>query len=316
MKLAFFVMNPIESINKKKDTSLAFMYEAAHRGYHVMVTTPDQLIAVKNHNRGTQIQAVAQRVVFHGAITSFEVLPREIQSLHEATFVFMRQDPPVDVRYITVTYLLDFVEQSGVRVVNQPTSVRSSSEKIVTLQFPSLGPDTLVASKKNDLKEFIRDLQDVVIKPLDGMGGTGVFRLKVGDQNIDSILEMLTENETRLIMAQRYIPDIVDGDKRILMINGTPIGYALARVPQQGALRGNLAAGGKGYGVALSDRDRFICNSVGPWLREQQLYFVGLDVIGDFLTEMNVTSPTCVRELDHIYNLNISAKLFDELESL
>lgn len=313
--IVYFVMDPIESINRTKDTTLAFIYEAGRRQCDVRVTEPSQLWLTADDGK-PEVHGSYRKVLNHKTIESFELGTRETGVLNKARYVFMRQDPPVSIEYLNTTFLLDFLQDDGVLVVNNSTQVRSANEKLTALQFTQVTPPTVVSAHKHVFQEFLIQHKDIIIKPLDGMGGQGVFRVKAGDQNLDSIIEMLTRNNRLQIMAQRYIPEIIAGDKRILMINGEPVPYALARVPQNGALRGNLAAGGQGIGQPLTERDLEICRHVGPWLKAHHIYFAGLDVIGDYLTEVNVTSPTCVRELDKIYNLNISADLFNVLADL
>jgi glutathione synthase len=223
----------------------------------------------------------------------------------------MRKDPPFDMDFIYSTYLLERAEQQGCLVVNKPQSLRDCNEKFFATQFPQCTPPTLVTARKSLLREFHRHHGDVIFKPLEGMGGSSVFRLKEGDPNVTVVIETLTLHERTPIMAQKFIPEIVKGDKRILMVNGQHVGYALARIPAPNETRGNLAAGGSALGVELTDRDRWICEQVGPTLRDKGLMFVGLDVIGDFLTEVNVTSPTCIRELDAAFNLDIAGQLMD-----
>ena len=228
--------------------------------------------------------------------------------------VFMRKDPPFDMDYIYATYLLEQAEDSGVLVVNKPSSLRDANEKLFALNFPDCIPETLVSSNIEKLSEFISKIKTAVVKPLDGMGGTDIFKLTEGDKNIEEVLLKITNQGSRYIMAQEFLPEIKDGDKRILLINGRPVDYALARIPAKGNFKGNLAAGAKGVGQSLSERDRYLCSQIAPMLIEKELMFVGLDVIGDYITEINVTSPTCIRELDSQFNLNISSILLDEVE--
>jgi glutathione synthase len=227
----------------------------------------------------------------------------------------MRKDPPFDMEYIYATYLLERAEAAGVLVVNKPQALRDANEKIFATWFPECTPPTLVTRRADDILTFLKEHADIILKPLDGMGGASVFRLRDDDPNINVITETLTGHDSRFVMAQRFIREIQEGDKRILMIDGEPIPYALARIPAPGETRANLAAGGQGVGVALNEHDRWICQQVGPVLRDKGLLFAGLDVIGDYLTEINVTSPTCVRELDALYDLNISATLLDCIEA-
>ena len=228
--------------------------------------------------------------------------------------VFMRKDPPFDMDYIYATYLLEQAEDSGVLVMNKPSSLRDANEKLFALNFPDCIPETLVSSNIKKLSEFISKIKTAVVKPLDGMGGTDIFKLAKGDKNIEEVLLKITNQGSRYIMAQEFLPEIKDGDKRILLINGKPVDYALARIPAEGNFKGNLAAGAKGVGQPLSERDRYLCSQIAPMLIEKELMFVGLDVIGDYITEINVTSPTCIRELDSQFNLNISSSLLDEVE--
>ena len=236
--------------------------------------------------------------------------------LDELDVVLMRKDPPFDMEYIYTTYLLERAETAGVLVVNKPQSLRDANEKLFITWFPQCIPPTIVTRQANHIRHFLDEHKDIILKPPEGMGGTSVFRLRQDDPNINVIIETITRHGTCFIIAQRFIPDISNGDKRILVVNGEAVPYALARIPPPGETRGNLAIGGTGIGVELTERDRWICAQVGPTLREKGLMFVGLDVIGDYLTEINVTSPTCIRELDAIYTLNISGLLMDQIESM
>jgi len=316
-------MDRLESLNLKKDTTLAFMLEAQQRGYSVFATYPHLLTIENNRDKDSvaniRITTSAQKVNLHiqaEKTIAWEVVEEKTIYLDSMDIVFMRQDPPLDLRYLNTTYILDIVQAHGVKVVNNPTSVRSANEKLMAYFFKDCGPPSLVSTQKSLFKAFLQKWQDIIIKPLDGMGGQGIFRVKLGDQNLDSIIETLSSNGLTHLMAQKYLPEIVDGDKRILIINGKPISHSLARIPQAGELRGNLAAGGSGVAKPLTERDRWLCAQVGPKLVEAGLTFVGLDVIGDYITEINVTSPTCVRELDAQLNMNISGLLFDQLECL
>jgi glutathione synthase len=226
----------------------------------------------------------------------------------------MRKDPPFDLEYIYSTYILEHAERLGTIVVNSPAALRNVNEKFFITHFPECIAPTQVSRNMDFLLNFIAKHGDTIIKPLDGMGGQGIFRVSASDPNTKVILETITKNETSYVMAQKYLPEISAGDKRILLINGEPVPYVLARIPAEGEFRGNLARGGRGKGLELSKRDRWICQQVGPKLREMGLFFVGLDVIGDYLTEINITSPTCIRELDSLYNINISEQLMGVLE--
>jgi glutathione synthase len=306
------VMDPIGSINIKKDSSFAMLLEAQRRSYALFYLEQTDM-----YFDGPQARAKVRPLkVEDNPAKWFELGEAEDIAMAELDVILMRKDPPFNMDYIYSTYLLEAAEKEGVLVVNRPSSLRDCNEKLFTLQFPECISPTRVSSSAQHLKAFIQDQKDTILKPLDGMGGESIFRVKHEDANLNVIIETLTKKGTRLIMAQRFIPEITNGDKRILLVNGEPVPYALARIPSQGETRGNLAAGGRGEGVELSERDHWICKQVGARLREMGLIFVGLDVIGDYLTEINVTSPTCIRELDTIYGLNISANLMDCIEQL
>jgi len=241
----------------------------------------------------------------------FELGEAEEHPLSELDVILMRKDPPFDNEYLYATQLLSIAESQGVMVVNRPQALRDANEKLASTWFPQCTPPTLVTREPGRLRRFLTQQEDIILKPLDAMGGASIFRLRTDDPNISVILETLTSFGKRYTMAQRFIPEISAGDKRILLIDGDPVPYALARVPAKGETRGNLAAGGTGQGVALSERDRWICAQVAPALKSMGLLFVGLDVIGDYLTEINVTSPTCIRELDAQYGLDIAGQLMD-----
>ena len=304
------VMDPIGSIHFKKDSTLAMLLEAQQRGYQLHYFEPGDLYLAGPEARGVSRELHVKLDPTHW----FELAEAQDMPLNQLDVILMRKDPPFDMDYIFTTYILEMAEQAGVLVVNRPAALRDWNEKLAALQFPQCISPTLVSCRYAQLKAFIQAQQDTILKPLDSMGGGSIFRVTAQDPNLNVILETLTRQQQRQIMAQRFIPEISAGDKRILLINGVPIPYALARIPTQGETRGNLAAGGRGEGVALSERDHWICEQVGPHLRERGLLFVGLDVIGDYLTEINVTSPTCIRELDNLYQLNISASLMDAIE--
>lgn len=302
------VMDPIDTIKPWKDSTFAMLLEARRRGWQVLYMTPSDLYvrAGRTFAQAADLNVIDNNEHWYELGDSTEV---DLASLN---IILMRQDPPFDNNYLYVTYLLEKAEREGVLVVNRTQSVRDCNEKLFATEFPECCSPTLVASRADLLKAFVNEHRDVVMKPLDGMGGSNIFRVPADSPNTSVIIEVLTEHGKTPIMAQRYIPEIAkEGDKRILMINGEPVPYALARIPKEGELRGNLAAGGSGVGRELSERDRWICQQVGPTLKAKGLYFVGLDVIGDYLTEINVTSPTCIRELDEIYGLNIAGQLFD-----
>ena len=303
------LMDDIASINPKKDSSLAMMLEAKRRNWDIYTFDSSDMF----HLKGEVFAKARKTLVADSQSNWHECEEAEILQLKEIDVVFMRKDPPFDMDYIYATYLLEQLEASGVMVVNKPSSLRNANEKLFTLNFPELIPKTLVSSNNENLSVFINDNVDVVVKPLDGMGGTNIFKLKKGDDNEELLLK-LTNNGQRYIMAQEFLPEIKHGDKRILLINGKPVDYALARMPAEGNFKGNLAAGAIGVGQPLSERDRFLCKQIAPTLIEKELIFVGLDVIGDYITEINVTSPTCIRELDSQFGLNISSELLDVIE--
>lgn len=305
------VMDPIDKIKIAKDTSFAMLLEAGARGHDISYMELNDLFLrdgrAHARMRGLHVQRDARQwFVFHDE--------REAP-LDSLDVILMRKDPPFDTEYIYATYLLEAAESRGVYVVNRPQSLRDANEKLFTAWFPDCCAPTLVAREADRFREFLDEQGEIVLKPLDGMGGASIFRVTAKDPNLSVILETMTRHNTRFAMAQRYLPEIRDGDKRILLINGTAVPYALARIPAEGESRGNLAAGGRGEGRELTARDRWIAERVGPSLRERGLVFVGLDVIGDHLTEINVTSPTGVQELDRQFGLNISGLLMDHVES-
>ncbi len=306
------VMDPIAAINIKKDSSFAMLLEAERRGWPIAYMEQGDVFL---RDGRTFARMCALHVQDH-AEHWFDLGAETVEPLGALDVILMRKDPPFDMEYIYTTYLLERAESAGVLVVNKPQALRDCNEKLFTAWFPQCTPPTLVTRSKTRLRDFLNEFGDIILKPLGGMGGASVFRLCVGGPNIGVVIETMTGDEQRFVMAQKFIPEISAGDKRILMIAGEPIPYALARIPAAGETRGNLAAGGRGVGVPLSPRDRWICEQVGPVLRERGLLFVGLDVIGDTLTEINVTSPTCVRELDALYGLNISALLLDAVEKI
>ncbi|WP_444437405.1 glutathione synthase [Pseudomonas sp. A6] len=304
------VMDPIASINFKKDSSLAMLLAAQARGWSLFYMEQQDLYQKANAARAK----IRPLKVFNDAERWYE-LDQEIDlPLAELDVILMRKDPPFNNEYIYSTYLLEQAERAGTLVVNRPQSLRDCNEKFFATLFPQCTPPTLVTRRADILREFAAEHRDIILKPLEGMGGTMIFRHREGDPNLSVILETLTLHGHQQIMAQRYIPEIKDGDKRILMIDGEPVEYCLARIPAQGETRGNLAAGGRGVAQPLTERDRWIAQQVGPQLRERGLLFVGLDVIGDYLTEINVTSPTCIREIDKAYDTRIGERLMDAIE--
>jgi glutathione synthase len=301
------VMDPIGSINYKKDSTLAMLVAAQKRGWSLNYMELADLFWRDNAPQAR----VRELSVAEDPRAWYQLGDARVQPLHELDVVLMRKDPPVDMQYWYATYLLEQAEARGTLVVNRAQSLRDANEKLFAAWFPQCMPPNLVSAVPELIREFLNEQDDIVVKPLDAMGGTSVFRLRQGDPNVSVILETLTERGRRHIMAQRFLPEISAGDKRILLVDGEPAPYALARVPAPGELRGNLAAGGTGVGVELTERDRWLCAQVAPTLREKGLIFVGLDVIGEWLTEINVTSPTCIRELDALYGLDIGGDLVE-----
>ena len=304
------LMDDISSIKPIKDSSFAMMLEAQKRGWEIFTfDTPDMF-----YKDGIVFANARKTLVRDSEQDWYECEDIKALPLNNIDIVFMRKDPPFDMDYIYATYLLEQAENSGTLVVNKPSSLRDANEKLFALNFPECIPKTLVSSNIIKLSEFISKIKTAVVKPLDGMGGTDIFKLTKGDKNIEEVLLKITNQGSRFIMAQEFLPEIKNGDKRILLINGKPVDYALARIPAAGSFKGNLAAGAKGVGQPLSARDRHLCSQIAPMLIEKELMFVGLDVIGDYITEINVTSPTCIRELDSQFDLNISSMLLDEIE--
>ena len=304
------VMDPISAINLKKDSSFAMLLAAQAKGWSLYYMEQQDLFL----HQGIVSAEMKPLRVFQNIEKWFELEDSQTLPLADLDVILMRKDPPFDMEYIYSTYLLEQAEAAGVLVVNHPQSLRDANEKLYTAWFPQCCPPTLVTRKKHLIGEFHQQHQDIILKPLDGMGGASVFRVKQDDANFNVIIETLTDHGRKSVMVQKFIPEIIDGDKRILLINGEPIPYALARIPAKGETRGNIAAGGRAEGRPLTEHDRWICEQVGPTLRKKGLLFVGLDVIGNYLTEINVTSPTCIRELDTQFNLNIAADLMNCIE--
>lgn len=304
------VMDSISAINIKKDSSFAMLLAAQAKGWSLFYMEQQDLFL----NQGIVSAEMTPLTVFENADKWFALGECQTLPLADLDAILMRKDPPFDMEYIYSTYLLEQAEAAGVLVINHPQSLRDANEKLYTAWFPQCCPATLVTRQKHLIREFHQQHGDIILKPLDGMGGTSIFRVRQDDPNISVIIETLTEHGQTSIMAQQFIPEITEGDKRILMINGEPVPYVLARIPAKGETRGNLAAGGRAEGRPLTDHDRWICQQVGPTLRDKGLLFVGLDVIGNYLTEINVTSPTCIRELDYLFNLDIAGDLMDCIE--
>jgi len=304
------VMDPIATIKPAKDTTLALLLEAQRRGWTLVYMELGDL-----YLEGGAPWARQRLLAVKDDPTGWFTLEGGSDApLGELDVILMRKDPPFDMEYIYATYILERAQLAGTLVVNRPESLRDVSEKAYTAWFPECCPPTLIARDMARLRRFVHEHGEAVVKPLDGMGGASIFRTRKDDPNLSVILETLTAHGHRFALAQRYLAAITDGDKRILLVDGQPVPYALARIPAAGEARGNLAAGGRGEGRPLTDRDYWICDQVGPTLRKKGLLFVGLDVIGDSLTEINVTSPTCVRELDRQYGLNIAGLLMDAIE--
>ena len=305
------VMDPIGSIKIAKDSTFAMLLEAQRRGHRLLYVLPGGL-SVRD---GAAVATVAPLQVRDDSAGWYELGIWSQVVLGPRQVVLMRKDPPVDANYLHDTQILGLAQRAGAVVVNDPRGLRDMNEKLTALEFPQCCPPTLVSREAPAIKAFIAEHGEAVLKTLDGMGGRSIFRARHGDPNVNVILETLTEGGRHLAMAQRYIPEITEGDKRILLVEGEPVVYCLARIPQGDEFRGNLAAGGRGEGRPLSERDRWIAAQVGPEMRRRGMVFVGLDVIGDYLTEVNVTSPTCIRELDAQFGLNIAATLFDAIEA-
>lgn len=303
------VMDPITDINFKKDTTLALLNAAQQQGCELFYMEQKDLYI----REGKAMAQMATLQVFMDPEHWFELGAEESRPLADLDIILMRKDPPFDSEFVYSTYILELAQEAGVLVANHPRSLRDCNEKVFATRFPHLMTPTLVTRRADLLKAFHREHGDVIFKPLDGMGGSSIFRLKQDDPNVSVIIETLTAHGDQQIMAQKYIPAITDGDKRILMINGEPVPYCLARIPASGETRGNLAAGGRGETRPLTDTDRRIAEEVGPELRARGLYFVGLDVIGDRLTEINVTSPTCVREISRDSGIDVAAQFISTL---
>ena len=310
MRIAF-ILDPLEGIDTRKDSSFAMMREASSRGHQIHVLLMGDVLL----KEGT-IQAVSREIRLTGKTPLwFEAGNPRTCPLAEFDVVMMRKDPPFDMEYYYATQLLELAEQGGAKIVNRPAALRNWNEKLAIAKFPEFTPPTLVAKREEDLREFLALHRDIILKPLDGMGGAGVFRVREDDPNIGVIIETMTGYGTRTVMAQRFVPEIEQGDKRILMVDGVPAPYCLARIPKKGETRGNLASGGKGVARPLSGRDLEIAHAVGPSLRSAGIALAGLDVIGDFLTEINVTSPTCMQEILDQAGFSVAKQVIDLLES-
>lgn len=306
MKLAF-ILDPLDQLKTTKDSSLAIMHEALNRGHQVFVSLQHDLFL-----RHGQAKLVSKPWAWNGHTAVVGESQESLPTAFDA--IIMRKDPPFDNEYLYSTYVLEIAANQGAKVYNSPSAMRDWNEKLSVTRFIDLVPASLVTANNGLLREFLQEQQDIVVKPLDGMGGSSVFRLKTNDPNLGVILETVTDFGRRTIMAQRYLPEILQGDKRIIMIEGEPLPYALARIPMAGETRGNLAAGGTGVAQALSQRDLSIAHTVGPVLKQAGLFFVGLDVIGEYLTEINVTSPTGMVEIAQQTDCRPAAVFMDALE--
>ncbi|MBC7453993.1 MAG: glutathione synthase [Massilia sp.] len=309
MKIAFLA-DPLAGFKTYKDSTFAMMREAARRGHTIHAFEQSDMAL----DEGVVSANVADITLTGHADDWYVAAAKSARRLSEFDVVLQRKDPPFDMEYVYATYLLDLAQAQGAKVFNKPSAIRDHNEKLSIAQFSEYTSPTLVSSDAARLRAFHAKHQDVIFKPLDGMGGAGIFRIKSDGMNLGSVIETLTDNGRRTIMAQRYIPDIVTGDKRILVIGGKPVPFALARIPQGDEIRGNLAAGGVGVAQPLTARDRHIAEALGPILAARGLLLVGLDVIGDFLTEVNVTSPTCFQEITDQSGFDVAAMFITELE--
>ena len=304
-------MDPISAIDPKKDSSLAMLIEAAKRDYEIYYMEQKDLKLIDGC-------ATAQAIIieiFDDQKKWYKSKSNVSIDLKELNIILMRKDPPFDMEYIYTTYVLDKAEEDGVLIVNKPQSLRDMNEKVYTAWFPECTPSTLISRSMAEIKLFLKQHKKIVVKPLDSMGGKSIFVVDENDGNANVIIETLTNYGKCSAMAQVFIPEIKDGDKRILLIDGKPVPYALARIPSKDDNRGNLVMGAVGEGRELTERDKLICSKISETLKKKGILFCGIDVIGDYLTEINSTSPTGIRELDSIYNLNIASDLFDMLEN-
>lgn len=309
MKLGV-VMDPISSINIKKDSTFEMIWQAQTLGWQIHYFELSDL-SIENGIALGQSRGLS---VFQDSAHWFELSEPNPIELGELDAILMRKDPPFDMEFVYSTYILELAEQQGALIVNSPASLRDCNEKAYCAWFPELCPDTTITRRDEQIRAFLSTHQDIILKPLDGMGGASIFRVQTDSPNIGVIIETLTDHGQRYAMAQRYIPEIKQGDKRILMVNGEPVPYVLARIPAKGETRGNLAAGASGVAQVLSDENRKIAETVGPELRKRNILFAGLDVIGNHLTEINVTSPTCIKEINAEFDTNIALDLLNAIE--
>jgi glutathione synthase len=311
MKLAV-ILDPLEEIKTYKDTTYAIMREAAKRGHNIFALMQGDVFL-----RDGVVSGYARQLTLKDdAHDWYQASEPKAAPLKDFGAVLMRKDPPFDMEYVYSTYLLELAEQQGARIVNSPRAVRDYNEKLAIAKFPEFVTPTLVARNTDEIRDFIREHGDCILKPLDGMGGTGIFRVSPTETNLNAIIEVLTQEGARTIMAQRLIPEISKGDKRVLVIDGNVVPFVLARIPKAGETRGNLARGGTGVAQPISKREREIAEALGPKLKADGLILVGLDIIGDYLTEVNVTSPTCMREIEDQTGFNSAAEMVNALERL
>ncbi len=306
-----FVADPLEQFKTYKDTTFAMMREAARRGHRLAACEPGQL----HWQRGGRVSAQVRQIAFTGQEGVWFAVEQERQAaLADFDAVLMRKDPPFDSEYFYATHLLEQAEREGAQVFNRPRALRDHPEKLAIMEFPQLIGPTLVTRQGEDIRRFHAEHGDIILKPLDGMGGTGIFRVGPDGMNLGSIIETLNGHGQRSVMVQKFLPQIAEGDKRVLVIGGQPVPYCLARIPQGGEVRGNLAAGGLGVARPLSARDREIGETLGPILQQRGLLLAGVDVIGDCVTEINVTSPTCFQEIQQQTGCDVPAIFIDALE--
>ncbi|TRW48142.1 glutathione synthase [Aliidiomarina halalkaliphila] len=305
------VMDPIATVKTYKDTSFRLALEAQARGHELTYLEIGDLF-IENGSPFGRVRSLEVRDQLDDFYTLGE---SRVEALGSFDIILMRKDPPFDMEFVYATHILDLAARDGAFVVNRPQSLRDCGEKLFTAWFPALIPATIVSRDSQQIREFYARHKDVIVKPLDGMGGASIFRVDESGSNLGVIIETLTDHGKRFAMVQEYLPAIKDGDKRIILVNGEPVPYSLARIPSAGETRGNLAAGGSGRPQPLSESDFALAHAVGPILKEKGLYLVGLDVIGDRITEINVTSPTCMREIENAYDINIAAQLFEAIEA-
>ncbi len=307
-----FVSDPLETFKIYKDTTFAMMREAQRRGHHIVACEPQQL----QWQRGGVVQALVRSITLTGDPKNwFAETPSSVRAIKDFGAVVMRKDPPFDSEFFYATHLLEQAEREGARVFNKPRALRDHPEKLAILEFPQFIGPTLVTREPEAIKRFHAEHKDIILKPLDGMGGMGIFRVKEDGLNLGGIIETLNKDGAETVMVQKFLPAISEGDKRVLVIGGKPVPFCLARIPQGSEVRGNLAVGGKGVAQPLSDSDRAIAEALGPILAARGLLLVGLDVIGDSLTEINVTSPTCFQEITDQTGFDVAAMFVDALEA-